>query len=141
MGQQVEYGQPRRFNSVTVTLILLALGAGYWMWRFFPVYFDGWTVDHILKESASEVYRANRLSEPERTETLTAIVQKSKKKIREQTAVIDPELVVNLEVLENDAAMSAEYSMVVTHPVTSKTTTLHFFRKEHADIKRVDWDK
>ena len=60
-----KYG-PKRLNAVTVGLLLFALAAGYWFWRFFPAYFDGWTVDHILKETAAAVYRANRLREPER---------------------------------------------------------------------------
>jgi hypothetical protein len=141
MAERVEYGKPRRLNSVSVTMILIALAGGYWMWRFFPAYFDGWTVDHILKESASEVYRANRLNEPERTTELTSIVNKAKQHIREQTSITDPDLTVTMNILENDASMSAEYLMVITHPVTSKTTTLHFSKREHANIKKVDWDK
>src|SRR5207245_2529873 len=59
-----DYQQPRRLNAVSITLIFAALGAAYWFWRFFPAYFDGWTVDHILKEQAAAVYRTNRLVEP-----------------------------------------------------------------------------
>ena len=59
-------------------MILLGLAAGYWVWRFFPAYFDGWSVDHVLKEAASKTYRLNRLHEPERTKQLTELVEKTK---------------------------------------------------------------
>lgn len=140
MAQQVKYGAPRRLNSFSVTLILLALAFGYFMWRFFPTYLDAWTVDHILKESATQVYRANRLREPERTETLTAIVRKAQSDIRQQASVHDPELKVSLNILENSASMSADYTSIVTHFAVNKTTTLHFHREETANIKTVNWD-
>jgi hypothetical protein len=140
MAERVHYQAPRRINSFSVTLALMALALGYWAWRFFPVHFDSWTVDHILKESASQCYRANRLREPERTTTLTDIVNKAKADIRRQTGITDPELVVNLNIEETTASMSAEYQVIVTHPLVSKTTTLHFQRKENADIKVVNWD-
>ena len=38
----VAYG-PRRFNALTAFMLLCALVAAYWVWRFFPAYFDGWT--------------------------------------------------------------------------------------------------
>jgi hypothetical protein len=136
----MDYKAPRRLNSFNITLVLLALVAGYWFWRFFPAYFDGWTVDHILKESASAVYRVNRMGEPDRTKELKALLDKARLDIQKKANVTDPELTVDLEIAGDKATLIANYKVVVTHPVTSRTTTLHFEKKETADIKKVSWE-
>ncbi|MGZ3441900.1 MAG: hypothetical protein ACXVDD_20410 [Polyangia bacterium] len=136
----VTYGQPRRLNTVTVIMILMGLAAGYWVWRFFPAYFDAWTVDHLLKEAASTTYRLNRLNEPERTKQLKALVDKTRSDIMKQGNVTDPELQVNLDIDGNTVAVSADYSVEITHPMITRTTALHFHRSENADIKKVNWE-
>lgn len=133
------YG-PRRFNSVTMLLLLLGLAAGYWVWRFFPAYFDGWSVDHLLKEAASKVYKLNQRQEPERTKLLTELVDKTRADIARQGNVTDPNLKVDLDIDGDNVAVSADYSVIVTHPLINKTTTLHFHKSESANIKRVNWE-
>lgn len=140
MGERVEYGAPRRINAVSITFFLCLLAAGYWFWRFFPAYFDGWSVDHVLKETAAAVYRANRLREPERTETLKELVDKAKSNIVKTVGITDPDLSVGLEIEENKATMTAEYSVIITHPGITKTTVLHFKKAQEANIKTVKWD-
>jgi hypothetical protein len=134
------YGQPRRLNSVTFMMILIGLAAGYCVWRFFPAYFDGWSVDHLLKEAASATYNLNRRQEPERTKELKALVDKTRADIIKQANVTDPDLAVNLDIDGSNVAVSADYSVVVTHPLTTHTTTLHFHKSESADIKKVNWE-
>jgi hypothetical protein len=134
------YGTPRRINAVSVTLFIAALCVGYWFWRFFPVYFDAWSVDHILKESASQTYQANRLNEANRMTTLKEIVDKARAKIVKQVEIHDPELVVDLNIDGDKATMTADYTVKVTHPVIDKITKLHMHREETANIKFVKWD-
>lgn len=134
------YGQPRRINTVTIFMLLCALAAGYWVWRFFPAYFDGWSVDHLLKEAASKTYRINRLQDPERTKQLTALVEATKADIRKQGNVTDPDLEVGLDIDGDKAAVWADYHVIVTHAVGQYTTSLHFHKSENADIKRVKWE-
>lgn len=133
------YG-PRRFNTVTMMMLLLALAAGYWVWRFFPAYFDGWSVDHLLKEAASKTYKLNQRQEPDRTKLLTELVDKTRADIAKQGNVTDPDLKVNLDIEGENVAVSADYSVIVTHPFINKTTTLHFHKSETANIKRVNWE-
>lgn len=135
-----DYAQPRRLNAVTITLLILALAAGYWLWRFFPAYFDGWTVDHILREAAARTYKLNQMNEPERSKALKAMLDKVRSDIQKQASVTDPDLTVNLDILDNDSTLSADYNVVVTHPIVTKTTTLHFHKVEKINIKRVQWE-
>jgi hypothetical protein len=136
----VDYKQPRRLNSVTIVLLIGMVAAGYWFWRFFPAYFDAWTVDHILKEAASKVYRANRMREPERTQELNGLLDKARSEMQHKASVNDPELLVNLDFDGNNATLTADYRVVITHPVISRTTLLHFVRRQTADIKTVSWE-
>ncbi len=134
------YAQPRRLNAVSIALLLMMAAAAYWFWRFFPAYFDGWSVDHILRESAAATYKVVRLNEPARTKTLKAIVDKAREDIAKKANVTDPDLVVNLNVDEHTATMTADYHVVITHPWLNRTTTLHFAKSEQTDLKRVDWE-
>lgn len=139
MVQHVEYGKPRRLNAVSFFFILLIAAGAYWMWRFFPSYFNAWTVDHILSEAASQVYRVNRYAEPGRTNGLHDIIDKAKAEIAQKADVHDPDLVVDLTIDGDKATVTADYRVVVTHPWVNRTTTLHFQRSETADIKAVNW--
>ena len=136
----VNYGQPRRLNVLTTFMILCGLAAGYWLWRFFPAYFDGWTVDHILKETASATYKLSRLGEPERGKQLKILLDKARADIIKQGNVSDPELTVNLDLDAANVVVSADYSVIVSHPVINKTTTLRFHKVETADVKKVKWE-
>lgn len=134
------YGQPRRLNTVTVFMIILALAAGYWMWRFFPAYFDSWTVDHLLREAASSTYKLSHLNEPLRSKELKALLDKTRKEIIEQANVTDPDLTVNLDLQDDVVVVSADYSVIVTHPIIDKTTTLRFHKSETESVKKVNWE-
>src|SRR5688572_13927349 len=94
--ESIRYKQPRRLNWFTALLLVGALAAGYWFWRFFPAHFDAWAVDHILKDSANACYKANRLAEPGRSEELRVIVEKAKKDVVKKVGIRDPQLLVNL---------------------------------------------
>lgn len=136
----MQYGQPRRLNAVTVTILLALCAAGYWFWRIFPAYFDGWTVDHILKETAAAVYRTSRLREPERSTELKNLVDKARTDIIKKANVSDPDLLVNLDIEGTTATLSAKYDVRVMLTPFERSVTLHFLKKETADIKVVSWD-
>jgi len=136
----VRYGQPKRINAVSVTLALLLVVGGYWFWRFFPVYFDAWSVDHILKEAASATYQTQRLVEQQRMAQLKEIADKAREKIVKQVEIRDPELQVDLNVDGDKATLTADYTVKVTHPVIDKVTVMKMHREETANIKFVKWD-
>jgi hypothetical protein len=134
------YGQPRRLNAVTVVLILIAMAIAYWFWRFFPAYFDAWNVDHILREGVTSTYQVMRIREPERSKRLKEIVDKTRADVQKQAGITDPNLIVDLNLDGDKAVMSADYHVIVTHPYTTRTTTLHFVRAEKASNKKVEWE-
>jgi len=136
-----DYKQPRRINAVSVTLVLLLAAGGYWFWKFFPVYFEAWAVDHALKENVTRVYKIMQMGEPDRTTELTKLVETAKTDIKKKAGVKDPNVVVNLNIDGPAATMTADYKVTVTHEWFNKTTRLELHRTAVSDIKRVDWDK
>lgn len=140
MAARISYGQPRKLNAVTALMILIALAGAYWFWRFFPAYFDGWNVDHILRESVTATYRLMHLGEPARTKALKELVNKAREDIQKQANVTDPNLLVDLNLDGDNATMSADYRVVITHPYLTQTTTLHFVKAEKTNIKKVEWE-
>lgn len=134
------YGSPRRINAVSVTMVLIGCGVAYWFWRFFPVHFDAWSVDHILKEAASQTYQTQKLVDSQRMEQLKLIVDTARTKIIKEVGILDPELAVNLNVDGDKATLTADYTVVVLHPWVGKHTKMHLHREETANIKFVKWD-
>lgn len=60
-----KYKQPRRINSVSVTLLILALATGYAAFASWPVITLHADVKSALEDSVPGLYRANLLPEPE----------------------------------------------------------------------------
>jgi len=140
VSNRVSYAKPSRFNSVTITLLLLAIAGGYWMWRFFPAYFDAWSVDHLLKEASSTMYRLNRLKEPLRTTEMKKSLDKLRVDIMKKGNVTDPDLDVQLEIDGNLATVTATYQLTVVLAPSNKKVVLHMNRRETANVKAVNWD-
>lgn len=134
------YRQPRRFNSVTITMLLMLAAGGYWMWLFFPVYWDAWTVDHQLREGASALYQLNLLNEPERTESMRKMLQKVRAECVRLANITDPDFDVVLDLEGDNVLMRGEYTVKVRHPVGHYTTVIHMKRAEKSNVKRVSWD-
>lgn len=138
--QQVQYKAPKRLNWVSGLMLLGVAAGAYWMWLFFPHYFDAWSVDHILQAGATSVYRANKLAEPQRTQEFQVIVDDARNKIVKQVGIRDPELTVNLNIEEQDATMTADYHITVSHPMVDYRSHLHFHRVKGSNIKAVNWE-
>jgi hypothetical protein len=134
------YRQPRRFNSVTVFMFLLLAGAAYWLWLFFPVYWDAWTVDHCLHEGAAAMYQANRIAEPDRTKEMRRILQKVQADCIRLAHITDPTFDPSLELGGDSATMTGDYSVAVRHPFGNWVTIVHLHRVEKANIKQVHWE-
>lgn len=121
-------------------MLLICAAGGYWMWVFFPVYWDAWTVDHQLREGASALYQLNLLSEPERTTQMRKLLKKVQADCIRLGHIKDPEFDVVLDLDGENVVMRADYIATIKHPVGNFVTKLHLVRKEKANVKRVSWD-
>jgi hypothetical protein len=134
------YRQPRKLNSVSVVMLVLFAAAGYWMWVFFPVYWDAWTVDHQLREAASSCYRINKIAEPNRSQELRKVLKKVQEDSIRLAHIRDPDFDVTLDIEGDTLFIHATYKVTVKHPVGNFVTVLDMKRTEKANIKQVSWD-
>jgi hypothetical protein len=134
------YKTPRRLNSVSIAMMILFAAAGYWMWVFFPVYWDAWTVDHQLREAAALCYKINRYAEPGRSIELRKLLKKVQGDAINLAHITDPDFDVTLEIEGDNLFLHAIYKVVVRHPVGNFVTNLTMNRTEKANIKQVSWD-
>lgn len=126
--------------SLSTLVMLLVLGAGgYWLWRFFPVYFDSWKVDNILDDCVTRAYALQRKSPSDRASGEHALVGEMRDRIR-ALGIADPELIVTLNHEGDKAVARADYTVLVRHPVVNKTTVMVMHRKAATSTARVNWD-
>jgi hypothetical protein len=130
---------PRSFNIVTFLMLLTIAAAGYWVWKFFPVYFTAWQVDHVLADGASRSYQMSRMREPFQSKEKAVLIESMRKKIV-ALGIVDPEMTVDIEIEGQEATVTCDYSVVVSHPVADKVTLMSMHRMATGDLKKVVWD-
>lgn len=134
------YKQPRRLNIVSLAMIALVCAGVYWLYVFFPIYWDAWTVDHQLRNGAAEVYNLSHISEPERTRQLQAMLKKVQDSCVRLAKIADPEFAVSLDLDGEDVTLRAEYDVNVVHPIGGWKSVVHMKRTAKANVKRVSWE-
>jgi hypothetical protein len=134
------YRQPRRFNVVSMGMLLLLAAGVYWLYCFFPVYWDAWTVDHCLHEGAAAMYQANKLVEPDRSTEMRKILLKVQADCIRLAHITDPTFDPSLELAGDSATLTGDYNVLVRHPVGDWVTNVHMHRVEKANIKQVHWE-
>src|SRR4029079_8125117 len=91
------YRQPRRLNLVSGIMLLALAAAGYWMWVFFPFYWDAWTVDHELREAVASLYQLSLLTEPGRSTEMRKVLKIVQAKCIKLANIKDPDFDVALD--------------------------------------------
>ena len=134
------YRQPKKLNVVTGMMLLAVAAAAYWMWIFFPFYWDAWTVDHQLREAAAQCYKINVQTEPSRSIELRKLLKKVQADSIRLAHITDPDFDVALEIDGTNLFLNADYKVEVRHPVGHIVTIVKMHRTQKADIKRVQWD-
>jgi hypothetical protein len=131
---------PRRFNWVSLVLLAGVAGGGYWLWKFFPVYYTNWQVDHALAEAVSETYRIAHQGEPGLSAAKLEIESTTRAKVV-ALGVDDPEMALRLDIdaASQTATALCEYTVVVRHDWFKKQSVMHFRRAQSTSIKRIDW--
>ena len=132
---------PGKFNFVTLVILVALAGAGYWTWKYFPVYFTAWQVDNVLGDGANRSYKIVRMQEPIKSQTKKDLVDEMRKKIVE-LGVTDPEMTVDLQMEDERADVTCDYSVTIEHVYPKdKVSVLQMHRVATADLKKVNWDK
>lgn len=130
---------PSSFNFVTFLLLVAAAAATYWVWLYFPHYYNAVKVKDELAKEANQVYKMNIVREPDRTLELRKIVETTKNNVRTITGTLDPNLEIELDLDGDDANLSADWTMEIHH-LGNKVSRLHFHRMYKFDLKLIQWD-
>lgn len=130
--------EPRRLNVVTVVLLLGLAAGGYWFWKFFPVYYTGWQVDHLLAEAGAESYQVAQYPAGPREQKRAELERRTRDRIV-ALGVDDPDLKVAIDLEGHQATVTADYEAVVQHPVGNKQSVIALHRSAVTDITRVKW--
>ena len=131
---------PSAWNVVTLLLVLGALTAGYIGWKFFPVYWTAWQVDHVLSDGAARAYSMTRLRSPlEQAKTKEALVRALRSEVV-ALGVPDPEMRLTLEIVDQRAELSCDYRAVVLYPVGDRFTMLPMHRAVSATVAPPRYD-
>lgn len=129
---------PRRFNWVSVVL-LVAVGAGiYWVRYFGELYRQAWAVDRVLSAAAAKSYKVARLEGPERTAVEREIAAEARAGIL-HVGVPDEGLVVDFAIDERQkvAIASANYQVAITHPLGQNLR--RFVRSQRQTVDTAEW--
>lgn len=132
---------PRRFNWVSVVL-LVAVGAGiYWVRYFGELYRQAWAVDRVLSAAAAKSYKLARLDGPERTAVEREIAAEARVGIQ-HVGVADEGLVVEFAIDEGQggakvAIASANYQVAIKHPLGQNVR--RFVRSQQQTVDTAEW--
>lgn len=127
--KQKSFKKPRRINSVTIGLILLAGALGYLGYCYGPVYLDHYQVKNLAYECASRYYKLSFLEETARNEAANELVAEIRRKVITALDYEDPEMIVDLQ-LGDEAKKKVfcvvEYSRQVELKGLDKIKVVHF---------------
>lgn len=132
-----KYKQPRRLNSVSITLFLL-IGVGVWIGiSAWPIIAVNANVKNELGEALPRAYKANLMPEPTSTEGIARIHDELADTIK-KLGVSDPQAEV---IITRDKKISVEvrYKATMILKGTTKTYELAFNPKVETDAARVEW--
>lgn len=132
---------PRRLNFVTFLLLVSVAAGGYAVWKFFPVYFTAWQVDHLLADGGARAYKISRLQEPARSRNKEDLIADIRGKVVE-LGVVDPEMTVNLDFVGQERVdVRCDYRAVVVHPYVDRYTIVQMHRTASTSLTRPSWEQ
>lgn len=131
------YKQPRRLNTVSVTLFLM-IGLGAWVGiSAWPLIALNANVKNELGETLPRAYKANLLPEPTSTESLSRIHDELVEALKKM-GVSDPKLDVTIT-RNKKIALQAHYKTTLTLKGVDKTYELTLEPMVETDSARVEW--
>lgn len=132
---------PRSLNVVSLLLLLGVAALSYAVWKFFPVYFMAWQVDHALAEGGARAYKISRAPEPGKTREKEALIADLRQKVVD-LGVRDPEMALTLEFVGMDYVdVRCAYRAIVIHPLVDRYTVLTMQRSARTSLEKPKWEQ
>jgi hypothetical protein len=114
------YRAPRKFNWVSILLLVGAIAGGYWGIKFFPVYWKAWKVDEVLDSVKNEASDLRSISDQtKREEVAEGLRQRTERRIRELGIKDHEGFPLEVNYTEGYTHIYAKYRVLVSHPVGS----------------------
>lgn len=130
---------PSSLNLVTLLLVLGAAVLGYGAWKFFPVYWTAWQVDHALSEGAARAYVVSRVKGFEQLRARDQLVKSITAEVV-RLGVTDPEMKLGLELTADRAYLTCDYRAVVVHPVGERYTVMTMHRVASGSLQTAPYN-
>ncbi|HEY2900962.1 MAG TPA: hypothetical protein VGL59_10330 [Polyangia bacterium] len=131
------YKQPRRLNTVSVTLFLF-MGALAWLGiSAWPLIALNANVKNEIGEALPRAYKANLLPEPTSTEGIARIHDELVESLKKM-GVTDPKLQVSITRAKT-ISVEARYKATLALKGVDKTYDLDMNPKVETDAARVEW--
>lgn len=133
-----EYRKPRRINSVSVTLLLLAGLAGYVVFSLWPALTLRLRVKSELEDVLPNFWRVNLRPEDYARVEIARMKRELLLKLP-QLGVRDKKVELLFERGKKRVAIEARFSTTITFPGLKKTQELQLAPRAETDAARVDW--
>ena len=133
-----EYRKPRRFNIVSVPLMLMTVVAIYVVYCTWPVLALRLRVKGELEDMITRFWRMNLRGEQVMRTELNPLRKELEAKIR-VAGVRDKGLEVKFEPGKQRVAIEAHFTASAYFPGIDKTYVFHLAPRAETDAARVDW--
>jgi len=129
MAQAVKYKKPRRFNSVTIGLLVIAGLTVFFAYQYLPLFLQKQEAFRVLEETGSAFAgrRSYYLADPKAAEALRRRMEADMRRV----GVQDPELETWIEFEEHAAEFGAVYSVFIEWPFQVVPKQEFVYQVEH----------
>ncbi|MBV1859763.1 MAG: hypothetical protein KUG77_15230 [Nannocystaceae bacterium] len=129
MAQAVKYKKPRKLNSVSIVLLLLATLSVYLGYQYLPLYLQKQEAYRVLEETGSAFSgrRAFYIKKPKALETLRRGMESDLRRV----GVDDPDLETWIERDDKEMAFGAIYSIFIEWPFGAIPKQEFVYEVEH----------
>jgi hypothetical protein len=108
MPTPVQYKKPRRINVVSVTLLLLLLALGYAAWQWAPLYFERHEAYRVLQETGSKI--AGRAGFYAQDEEAREELRRTMQRQLVEAGIDDPRIETWIEIEGKELRLGVVYS-------------------------------
>ena len=134
MTEAYDYKKPRKINVVSLLIVAVVVGGGYFGWFFGPVYLQRYHVDRVLTDIGYRAIDLPALTGDPAIELEAKLLGEARQQIKDLGVATENE--TDLEVYFDPAYKNvvADYQVVITPPVGG-AKLFHFLRRAEIPAK------